>query len=105
VVEALDRDHLRHAGRRHHPELVKVFTSTKSGHVKEVLYLPVKESFPEHPVRVDCRQLQRLLARLAIAILMLIAATVSTFGLSALMIAPAVFAFGLVAFGFLGMDP
>jgi K(+)-stimulated pyrophosphate-energized sodium pump len=30
---------------------------------------------------------------------------VSTFGLGALMLAPAVFAFGLVAFGFLGMGP
>src|SRR5438045_3304030 len=34
-----------------------------------------------------------------------IAYSVSTFGLSALMLAPAVFAFGLVAFGFLGMGP
>jgi K(+)-stimulated pyrophosphate-energized sodium pump len=31
--------------------------------------------------------------------------TVSTFGLASLMLAPAVFAFGLVAFGFLGMGP
>ena len=34
-----------------------------------------------------------------------IAYYVSTFGLDALMLAPAVFAFGLVAFGFLGMGP
>jgi K(+)-stimulated pyrophosphate-energized sodium pump len=34
-----------------------------------------------------------------------IAYLVSTLGLSALMLAPAVFAFGLVAFGFLGMGP
>src|SRR6185437_14637189 len=38
-------------------------------------------------------------------ILMAIAYGVSTFGLGALMVAPAVFAFGLVAFGFLGMGP
>src|SRR5205085_7141043 len=37
--------------------------------------------------------------------LMGIAYGVSTFGLGSLMIAPAVFAFGLVAFGFLGMGP
>src|SRR5262245_43103374 len=37
--------------------------------------------------------------------LMAIAYGVSTTGLGALMIAPAVFAFGLVAFGFLGMGP
>jgi len=38
-------------------------------------------------------------------ILMALAYGVSTMGLGALMIAPAVFAFGLVAFGFLGMGP
>jgi len=38
-------------------------------------------------------------------ILMALAYMVSTLGLGALMIAPAVFAFGLVAFGFLGMGP
>ena len=42
---------------------------------------------------------------LAILSLMSIGYGVSTFGLGALMLAPAVFAFGLVAFGFLGMGP
>src|SRR5665811_2388080 len=42
---------------------------------------------------------------LTIVSLMGIAYGVSTLGLSDLMIAPAVFAFGLVAFGFLGMGP
>ena len=42
---------------------------------------------------------------LAILILMSIAYGVSTLGLDNLMMAPAVFAFGLVAFGFLGMGP
>jgi K(+)-stimulated pyrophosphate-energized sodium pump len=42
---------------------------------------------------------------MAILLLMTVAYLVSTMGLSALMIAPAVFAFGLVAFGFLGMGP
>src|SRR3989442_10401400 len=37
--------------------------------------------------------------------LMAIAYGVSTAGLAGLMVAPAVFAFGLVAFGFLGMGP
>ena len=40
---------------------------------------------------------------LSIVALMGIAYYVSSFGLGALMLAPAVFAFGLVAFGFLGM--
>ena len=42
---------------------------------------------------------------LAIVVLMGIAYGVSTLGLGSLMLAPAVFAFGLVAFGFLGMGP
>jgi K(+)-stimulated pyrophosphate-energized sodium pump len=40
-----------------------------------------------------------------VVVLMGVAYTVSTAGLGALMAAPAVFAFGLVAFGFLGMGP
>jgi K(+)-stimulated pyrophosphate-energized sodium pump len=40
-----------------------------------------------------------------VVVLMGIAYGVSTLGLEALMVAPAVFAFGLVAFGFLGMGP
>src|SRR5437667_321112 len=42
---------------------------------------------------------------MAIMVLMSIAYGVSTTGLAGLMLAPAVFAFGLVAFGFLGMGP
>ena len=42
---------------------------------------------------------------MAIIALMAIAYGVSTFGLGSLMAAPAIFAFGLVAFGFLGMGP
>jgi len=42
---------------------------------------------------------------MVIVVLMGIAFKVSTFGLADLMVAPAVFAFGLVAFGFLGMGP
>jgi K(+)-stimulated pyrophosphate-energized sodium pump len=42
---------------------------------------------------------------IAIIILMSIAYVVSLYGLGLIMIAPAVFAFGLVAFGFLGMGP
>src|SRR5204862_594368 len=42
---------------------------------------------------------------LSIVALMSIGYIVSTYGLATLMAAPAVFAFGLVAFGFLGMGP
>jgi K(+)-stimulated pyrophosphate-energized sodium pump len=42
---------------------------------------------------------------MAMLALMAVAYAVSLLGLAALMVAPAVFAFGLVAFGFLGMGP
>ena len=94
------------------PEFVKVFTSTKSGHVKEVV-----TSSREGGASLNI--LSGLVAGnfsaywLGFAILGLMgtAYAVSTFGLGALMIpqaiivGPAVFAFGLVAFGFLGMGP
>ena len=46
------------------PELVKVFTSTESAHVREVV-ISSREGrrVAEHPVRPRRRQLQRLLAR------------------------------------------
>jgi K(+)-stimulated pyrophosphate-energized sodium pump len=88
------------------PELVKVFTSTESSHVKEVV-----SSGREGGASLTV--LSGLVAGnfsaywlgLSIAALMGVAYLVSTQGLSALMLAPSVFAFGLVAFGFLGMGP
>ncbi len=88
------------------PELVKVFTSTKSAHVREVV-----TSAREGGASLDI--LSGLVAGnfgaywlgIVVVILMGIAYLVSTLGLGALMVAPAVFAFGLVAFGFLGMGP
>ncbi len=88
------------------PELVKIFTSTESTHVKEVV-----TSSREGGASLNI--LSGLVAGnfsaywlgMAIMILMSIAYWVSTHGMAALMIAPAVFAFGLVAFGFLGMGP
>src|SRR6266508_1988899 len=88
------------------PELVKVFTSTDSGHVREVVI-----SAREGGASLDI--LSGLVAGnfgaywlgITVVILMGAAYLVSTAGLGALMVAPAVFAFGLVAFGFLGMGP
>jgi K(+)-stimulated pyrophosphate-energized sodium pump len=88
------------------PELVKVFTSTESAHVKEVV-----TSSREGGASLNI--LSGLVAGnfsaywigIAITALMAIAYVFSTLGLGALMAAPAVFAFGLVAFGFLGMGP
>jgi len=88
------------------PELVKVFTSTNSAHVREVV-----TSAREGGASLDI--LSGLVAGnfgaywlgIVVVVLMGIAYLVSTLGLGALMVAPAVFAFGLVAFGFLGMGP
>jgi len=88
------------------PELVKIFTSMHSKHVAEVV-----TSSREGGASLNI--LSGLVAGnfsaywlgLTIMVLMGIAYGVSTLGVGALMIAPAVFAFGLVAFGFLGMGP
>jgi K(+)-stimulated pyrophosphate-energized sodium pump len=88
------------------PELVKIFTSTESSHVSEVV-----TSSREGGASLNI--LSGLVAGnfsaywlgIAIVTLMGAAYAVSTQGLADLMNAPAVFAFGLVAFGFLGMGP
>ena len=88
------------------PELVKVFTSTDSSHVREVV-----TSSREGGASLNilsgfvAGNFSAFWIGLAMLILMAIAYGVSTVGLGALMVAPAVFAFGLVAFGFLGMGP
>ena len=88
------------------PEFVKVFTSTESAHVKEVV-----TSSREGGASLNilsgfvAGNFSAYWLGLSIVSLMGIAYYVSTFGLGALMLAPAVFAFGLVAFGFLGMGP
>ena len=92
------------------PELVKVFTSVDAKHVKEVV-----TSSREGGASLNI--LSGLVAGnfsafwLGIVImgLMAVGAWVSGIGgaagMESLMLAPAVFAFGLVAFGFLGMGP
>jgi K(+)-stimulated pyrophosphate-energized sodium pump len=88
------------------PELVKVFTSTKSKHVKEVV-----SSAKEGGASLDilsgfvAGNFSAYYIGFAIMILMAVGYIVSTQGLGDIMVAPAVFAFGLVAFGFLGMGP
>jgi len=90
------------------PELVKIFTSTESSHVKEVV-----TSSREGGASLNilsgfvAGNFSAYWLGISIVALMSIAYAVSRMGLepSGLMIAPAVFAFGLVAFGFLGMGP
>jgi K(+)-stimulated pyrophosphate-energized sodium pump len=94
------------------PEFVKVFTSTESSHVREVVASSreggaslnilsglVAGNFSAYWLGIT------IMGLMAIAYgVTLIGAGPGT-GLGALMVAPAVFAFGLVAFGFLGMGP
>jgi len=88
------------------PELVKVFTSTNSGHVREVLAAS-REGGPSLNILsgLVAGNFSAYWLGMAIIFLMGIAYVVSTMGLGMLMISPAIFAFGLVAFGFLGMGP
>ncbi|HWN67702.1 MAG TPA: sodium-translocating pyrophosphatase, partial [Haliangium sp.] len=88
------------------PELVKVFTSTESAHVKEVV-TSSREGGPSLNILsgLVAGNFSAYWLGISIVILMGGAYLVSTQGLDALMLAPAVFSFGLVAFGFLGMGP
>jgi K(+)-stimulated pyrophosphate-energized sodium pump len=96
------------------PELVKVFTSTESRHVKEVV-TSAQEGGASLGILSGfvAGNFSAYWLGLSMVILMSISYYFSTQGLGAyiagtdipLMLAPAVFAFGLVAFGFLGMGP
>jgi len=88
------------------PELVKVFTSTESTHVREVV-----TSSREGGASLNilsgfvAGNFSAFWLGLAMFFLMGAAYLISMTGVGSLMVAPAVFAFGLVAFGFLGMGP
>jgi K(+)-stimulated pyrophosphate-energized sodium pump len=88
------------------PELVKVFTSTESGHVKEVV-ISSREGGSSLNILsgLVAGNFSSYWLGLSIVALMGSAYYISTFGLATLMLAPQIFAFGLVAFGFLGMGP
>jgi K(+)-stimulated pyrophosphate-energized sodium pump len=88
------------------PELVKIFTSTESGHVREVV-TSAREGGASLGILsgLVAGNFSAYWLGIVIVLLMGLAFLVSTLGLAALMVAPAVFAFGLVAFGFLGMGP
>jgi K(+)-stimulated pyrophosphate-energized sodium pump len=90
------------------PELVKIFTSVDSSHVREVV-----ASSREGGASLNilsgfvAGNFSAFWLGLTIVALMAIAyfVSASSASMSGLMLAPAVFAFGLVAFGFLGMGP
>jgi K(+)-stimulated pyrophosphate-energized sodium pump len=88
------------------PELVKVFTSTESSHVKEVVTSSEEGGSSLNILSgLVAGNFSSYWLGVAIVGLMGIAFLLSTQGLHTLMEAEAVFAFGLVAFGFLGMGP
>jgi K(+)-stimulated pyrophosphate-energized sodium pump len=89
------------------PELVKVFTSTESAHVRDVV-----TSSREGGTSLNilsgfvAGNFSAYWLGMVIMALMAAAYAISTMGLGGVLpMAPAVFAFGLVAFGFLGMGP
>jgi K(+)-stimulated pyrophosphate-energized sodium pump len=88
------------------PEFVKVFTSTESRHVREVV-TSSREGGPSLNILsgLVAGNFSAYWLGITIMGLMAVAYYISLAGLGTLMIAPAVFAFGLVAFGFLGMGP
>jgi len=88
------------------PELVKIFTSMNSKHVKEIV-TSSKEGGASLTILSGfvAGNFSAYWLGITILVLMALAYGVSTMGLGTLMMAPAVFAFGLVAFGFLGMGP
>ncbi len=88
------------------PEAVKVFTSTESRHVREVVTASREGGASLNILSgFVAGNFSAYWLGLCMLLLMSIGYGVSTLGFSSLMVAPAVFAFGLVAFGFLGMGP
>jgi K(+)-stimulated pyrophosphate-energized sodium pump len=88
------------------PELVKVFTSVESRHVKEVV-VSAQEGGASLGILSGfvAGNFSGYYLGGAMVILMSIGYLISQMGLGQLMVAAPVFAFGLVAFGFLGMGP
>jgi K(+)-stimulated pyrophosphate-energized sodium pump len=94
------------------PEVVKIFTSTQSSHVKEVVTASQQGGASLNILSgLTAGNFSAYWMGIVIVGLMTVAYWVSGVPsdaghtLGSLMIAPAVFAFGLVAFGFLGMGP
>src|SRR4030065_943798 len=88
------------------PELVKVFTSVNSGHVREILTASREGGASLNILSgIVAGYFSAYWMGMAIIALMAIGYGVSTTGIESIMAAPAIFAFGLIAFGFLGMGP
>ncbi len=88
------------------PEVTKFFTSPKSDHVQEVVSAG-KEGGASLTILSGfvAGNFSAFWMGLVFFLLMFTAYFFSTFGLSEIMVYPSIFAFGLVAFGLLGMGP
>ena len=88
------------------PEIVKLFTSTESGHVREIVTSSGKGGASLNILSgLVAGNFSAYWLGMVILLLMTIAYLISLSIGEQMMLAPAVFAFGLVAFGFLGMGP
>ena len=88
------------------PEFTKIFTSPKSIHVNEVVEASKKGGASLNILSgLVAGNFSAFWKGMVFFLLMLIAYLASTFGLNEYMIYPSIFAFGLVAFGMLGMGP
>ncbi len=88
------------------PEFTKLFTSPKSTHVKEVVNASKEGGASLNILSgLVAGNFSGFWQGIVFFVLMLIAYFASTFGLNEFMIYPSIFAFGLVAFGMLGMGP
>ncbi len=88
------------------PEFTKLFTSPKSIHVKEVVEASKQGGASLNILSgLVAGNFSAFWEGMVFFLLMFIGYYASTFGLGDIMIYPSIFAFGLVAFGFLGMGP
>ncbi|WP_437744415.1 sodium-translocating pyrophosphatase [Sorangium sp. So ce1504] len=88
------------------PEMTKIFTSTESGHVREVVTASREGGASLNVLSgLTAGNFSAYWMGIVLVVLMAISYFFSAQGLGQLMIAESVFAFGLVAFGFLGMGP
>ncbi|MEI6603101.1 MAG: sodium-translocating pyrophosphatase [Clostridia bacterium] len=88
------------------PEFTKIFTSGKSKHVQETVTASREGGASLNVLSgLIAGNFSAFWIGMLFVVLMFVAYLASTFGLGQIMIYPAVFAFGLVAFGLLGMGP
>ncbi|MBL6963798.1 MAG: sodium-translocating pyrophosphatase [Bacteroidetes bacterium] len=88
------------------PEFTKIFTSPKSTHVAEIVEASKKGGASLNILSgLVAGNFSAFWKGMVFFMLMFIAYYASTYGLDGLMIYPSIFAFGLVAFGMLGMGP